>query len=102
MMKSFLLAAAVALSPSAGWAASEPFIGEIDYFPYTFCPVGYMPTDGRVLSISSNTALFSLIENRYGGSAAQSTFALPMLKPLQSETGAVVTPCIAVALGVFE
>ena len=99
-MKRALLFATLALSPGAGWAASEPFVGEVDYFASNFCPVGYMPTDGRIMSISSNTALYSLLGNAYGGSIAESTFALPMLKPLQSESGGVVTPCIAVQ-GVF-
>ena len=99
-MKRAFLFAMLALSPAPGLASVDVFVGEIEWFPYNFCPVGYLPTDGRILSISSNTALYSLLGNTYGGSLSDSTFALPMLKPLQSEAGGVVTPCIAVE-GVF-
>ena len=39
-----------------------------------------MPAAGQILPISQNTALFSLIENRFGGDATQNTFALPDLR----------------------
>jgi microcystin-dependent protein len=58
---------------------TEPFLGEIRLFPYTFAPVGWALCDGQILSISQNTALFSLIGTIYGGDG-QSTFALPDLR----------------------
>jgi hypothetical protein len=42
-------------------------------------PVGTLPADGQLLSISGNTALFSLLGTRYGGNG-KTTFALPNLR----------------------
>jgi microcystin-dependent protein len=46
---------------------SDPFIGEIRLFPYTFAPRGWALCSGQILSIAQNTALFSLIGTIYGG-----------------------------------
>jgi microcystin-dependent protein len=59
--------------------ADEPFIGEIRQFPYSFCPRGWADTNGSLLAISQNTALFSIIGTTYGGDG-RSTFGLPNLK----------------------
>ncbi|MDX6366006.1 MAG: hypothetical protein QOK30_1082 [Nocardioidaceae bacterium] len=58
---------------------SDPFLGEIRLFPYTFTPVGWSPCDGRLLSIAENSALFSLLGTTYGGDG-RVTFALPDLR----------------------
>lgn len=58
---------------------SEPFIGEIFIVPYNFPPRGYTFCAGQILSISQNTALFSLIGTTFGGNG-QTTFALPDLR----------------------
>lgn len=50
----------------------------IKLFAGNFAPVGYLPCDGRLLSISQNSALFSLLGTMYGGDG-MSTFALPNL-----------------------
>ena len=42
---------------------SEPFIGQIQPFGFNFCPRGWAGCDGQLLAISSNTALFSLLED---------------------------------------
>ena len=45
----------------------EPYIGEIALYPYSFCPRGWLPCDGQLLQIASNTALCkppSAIQNR--------------------------------------
>jgi microcystin-dependent protein len=55
---------------------SEPFLGEIRIFAFTFAPTGWAPCDGQLLPISRNTALFSLLGTTYGGDG-KSTFALP-------------------------
>ncbi len=39
----------------------DPFIGQIQTFGFSFAPRGWAKCDGQLLSISSNTALFSLI-----------------------------------------
>ena len=58
---------------------ANPFIGEIAWVPYNFAPRGWALCDGQLLSISSNTALFSLLGTTYGGDG-RTTFALPDLR----------------------
>jgi microcystin-dependent protein len=59
--------------------STEPFIGEIKIFGFNFAPRGYATCQGQILSISQNTALFSLLGTTYGGNG-QTTFALPDLQ----------------------
>ena len=58
---------------------SEPFIGQIQIFPYNFAPRGWAFCQGQIMSIAQNTALFSLLGTTYGGDG-QTTFALPDLR----------------------
>jgi microcystin-dependent protein len=58
---------------------SEPFLGEISMFGGNFAPRGWAFCDGQLLSISQNTALFSLLGTTYGGDG-RTTFALPDLR----------------------
>lgn len=58
---------------------AEPFIGEIKMFGGNFAPKFHAFCNGQILSISSNTALFSIIGTYYGGNGT-STFALPDLR----------------------
>jgi microcystin-dependent protein len=55
---------------------SQPFLGEIRLFAGNFAPRGWAQTDGQLLPIADNTALFSLLGTIYGGDG-QTTFALP-------------------------
>ncbi|MCQ8181197.1 tail fiber protein [Methylomonas sp. SURF-1] len=73
------LIAAAGLPMSASACGAEPFLGEVCTFAFTFCPRGYLPADGSLLPIASNTALFSLLGTTYGGDG-RSTFALPDLR----------------------
>jgi microcystin-dependent protein len=57
----------------------DPFVAEIRIFPFNFAPRGWAFCDGQLLSISQNTALFSLLGTTYGGDG-KSTFALPDLQ----------------------
>jgi len=57
----------------------EPFIGQIQLFPYNFAPRSWAPCNGQLLPIAQNTALFSLIGTFYGGDG-RTTFALPDLR----------------------
>jgi microcystin-dependent protein len=57
---------------------TEPFIGEIQVFGFNFAPRGWAYCDGATLSISQNTALFSLLGTTYGGNG-YTTFQLPNL-----------------------
>ena len=56
----------------------EPFIGQIQLFPYNFAPKGWAPCDGSLLQIATNTPLFSLLSTNFGGDG-RTTFALPKL-----------------------
>src|SRR5271156_2604453 len=58
---------------------SNPFLGQITLFPYNFAPYGWALCNGQLLSISQNTALFSLLGTTYGGDGI-TTFALPDLR----------------------
>ncbi|MDP1675818.1 MAG: tail fiber protein [Bacteroidota bacterium] len=73
--------------------AQDGFIGEIRMFAGTFAPRYWMYCDGQLLSIASNTALFSILGTTYGGDG-QTTFALPDLRgrvPIGPRTGPYLT-----------
>jgi microcystin-dependent protein len=55
---------------------SDQFVAEIRMFPFNFAPVGWASCDGQLLSISQNTALFSLLGTNFGGNGT-SNFGLP-------------------------
>lgn len=57
----------------------EGYIAQIILFAGTFAPRGWAFCQGQILSISQNTALFSLLGTTYGGNG-QTTFALPDLR----------------------
>jgi microcystin-dependent protein len=59
--------------------STEPFIGELKVVGFNFCPRGYLPANGQILSIAQNTALFALVGTTFGGNG-QTTFALPNLQ----------------------
>ena len=58
---------------------SDPYLGEIRLVGFTFAPVGWALCNGQIMSISQNSALFSLLGTTYGGNGT-STFALPNLQ----------------------
>jgi microcystin-dependent protein len=71
----------------------NPFVGEIIQFAGNFAPRGYALCEGQLLSISQNTALFSLLGTNYGGNGT-TTFALPDLRgrtPIGIGTGPGLT-----------
>jgi microcystin-dependent protein len=58
---------------------AEPFLGQILLVGFNFAPQGWALCNGQLLSITQNTALFSLLGTQYGGDG-QTTFALPDLR----------------------
>lgn len=58
---------------------SEPFLGEIRAFGFPFAPPGWAACQGQMMSISQNSALFSLLGTMYGGDG-RVTFGLPDLR----------------------
>lgn len=59
--------------------ADDPLIGEVKMFAGNFAPRGWALCEGQLLSIASNTALFSILGTTYGGDG-RTTFALPDLR----------------------
>jgi microcystin-dependent protein len=57
----------------------DPLLGSILLLPYNFAPRGWLFCQGQIMSISQNTALFSLLGTTYGGDG-HTTFALPKLE----------------------
>jgi microcystin-dependent protein len=102
LMKKLFVGASIALCLGINVAAAgaDPFVGEVDTFAFGFCPKGWAPLNGQLLSISQNTALFSLLGTNYGGNGT-SNFALPLGRPIQTLTpGAPLIQCIALQ-GIF-
>jgi microcystin-dependent protein len=58
---------------------ANPYVAEIRVFPFNFPPKGWAFCDGQLMSISQNTALFSLLGTTYGGNGT-SNFALPNMQ----------------------
>lgn len=58
---------------------TEPFVGEIRILACNFAPDGWAHCDGQLISISQNTALFSILGTTYGGNG-YTTFGLPDLR----------------------
>lgn len=54
----------------------EGYIAQIKLFAANFAPRNWAYCQGQIISISQNTALFSLLGTTYGGNG-QTTFALP-------------------------
>ncbi|MCX6921986.1 MAG: tail fiber protein [Verrucomicrobia bacterium] len=75
---------------------ASPFLGEIRMFGGNFAPRGWAFCNGQIMSISQNTALFSLLGTTYGGNGT-TTFALPNLQsrvPIHWGTGAGLSPYV--------
>lgn len=70
------------------------FLGQIVVFPYSFVPMGWMLCNGQQLSVQQNTALFSLIGNKFGGNG-QTTFNLPNLQGAEPLPGIGYYICIS-------
>lgn len=73
---------------------ATPLIGEIRSFAGNFPPRGWALCDGQLLTISSNTALFSILGTTYGGDG-RVTFGLPDLRgrvPIHVGSGAGLSP----------
>src|SRR5262245_54168456 len=66
-------------STDGGPDPGTPFVGEIIPYAGTTAPHGWAICDGRVLQISQNSPLFSLLGTTYGGDGT-ATFALPDLR----------------------
>ncbi|CAN7678922.1 tail fiber protein [Acidovorax sp. LjRoot118] len=75
---------------------ADNFLGEVRIFAFNFAPRNWMPCNGQLIAISSNTALFSLLGTTYGGNGT-TTFALPNLngrEPIHAGSGSGLTPVV--------
>ena len=95
-----LVATLVATTSASAATDVGQYIGEIQKFGFGYCPAGWAPTDGRLLQISQNTALFSILGTQYGGDGLN-TYALPRISALAEPSaasggvGRLTTTCIA-------
>ena len=60
-------------------AQDECMLGEVKAVGFNFIPQNWAAADGAILSISDNTALFSLFDTIYGGDGVRS-FGMPDLR----------------------
>ncbi|PZT52556.1 InlB B-repeat-containing protein [Paenibacillus silvae] len=67
-------------------AANQPYLGEIQLFPYNYAPEGWTFAAGQTLSIASNSTLYSLLGTWYGGDG-KDNFSLPNLTSLPVPDG---------------
>jgi microcystin-dependent protein len=74
-----VVASSFAVTPAARAQASDPFIGQLMWVGFNFCPTGWAAADGALLQINQNQALFALLGTYYGGDG-RTTFALPDLR----------------------
>ncbi|MCC2606360.1 phage tail protein [Planctobacterium marinum] len=73
---------------------SEGYYGEIRIFGGTYAPAKWSFCDGQILSISSNSTLYSLLGTYYGGDG-RTSFGLPDLRgriPVHQGIGPGLTP----------
>src|SRR5256885_11260959 len=71
---------------------AEPFLSEIRIMSFNFAPKGWALSNGQLLPINQNQALFPLLGTTYGGNG-QTNFALPDLRgsvPMHVGSGHVV------------
>lgn len=89
------LTAAALAAPNTARADSQPFVGEIAQTGVTgYCPSGWASTDGQLLAIADNDALFSLLGTTFGGDG-RTSFGLPDLRgrhPIGAGTGPGLQP----------
>ena len=78
---------------------TNPFIGEVETFAFGYCPTGWAPLNGQLLPIAQNPVLYNLVGTTYGGDG-QTTFALPIVRPIYTATGQTLTQCISL-VGVY-
>ncbi len=86
-------AAFMVVAPTAE-AGVDPYLGEMTIYPYTFCPRGWTDADGKLLPISSYSALFSLYGTTFGGDG-RTTFGVPDMRsrsPMGMGNGPGLTP----------
>ena len=86
-----VLSAAAMAAPAQ---ATDRYIAEIFMTGANFCPRGTAETNGQLLAINQNQALFSLLGTNYGGDG-RTSFGLPDLRgrsPVHAGNGPGLNP----------
>lgn len=76
---SVLLAGSFTSFNSSACSGDSIYLGSLCAFGGNFAIRGFARTDGQLLAVSSNTALFSILGTTYGGDG-RTTFGLPDLR----------------------
>ncbi|MCR6633045.1 MAG: tail fiber protein [Magnetospirillum sp.] len=71
---------------------SDPYIGQIELFAFSFAPFGWHFCDGTLMQVGQFQALYSLLSTRYGGDG-RTTFGLPDLRGRTPAAWARVPAC---------
>ena len=79
LLATLLSASAAFFAAPIVHAGSEPYVGEVMLFGGNWCPINYLPADGRLVPVSQYQALYAVIGVTYGGNGS-TTFALPDLR----------------------
>lgn len=83
---------------------SEPYIGEIRAFSFSWTPLGWIACNGQQVSIYQAQALYAVIANRYGGDQ-KTYFNVPDLRgraALGAGNGPGLTPRLLASTGGTE
>ena len=75
----YLIALQGIFPSSEGVNSGETYLGELTLFAGNFAPGGWAFTNGQLLPINQNQALFALLGTTYGGNGT-TNFALPDLR----------------------
>ena len=104
--KTVILSGAAPLAVAAGFLAidskpalacgAEPYLGEVCFFAFNYCPQGYSYAGGQQMPVSNYQALYALLGTMYGGNSQQ--FNLPNLIG-RTPIGADSTSNIGKAIG---
>ncbi|MEG3618106.1 tail fiber protein [Magnetovibrio sp. PR-2] len=76
--------------------ATDPYIGSVCATAANYCPRGYIPLHGQLMTISSDTTLFSLLGTTFGGDG-RTTFGVPDMRG-RSMVGSGEGPGLSMAL----
>lgn len=66
-------------TPAQAGCSETIYTGTVCFMASNFCPRGYIPATGQVIAISTETALYSLLSDNYGGNGT-SNFGIPDLR----------------------
>src|SRR5690554_3611771 len=98
MQPSLVINACVAIETSPQQTQSQHYQGEIRLFATDALPDGWLPCDGRQLSVETHETLYSLLGNWFGGDGVHE-FALPDLRgriPVHAGKGSANMPPLRV------